>query len=85
MANQEYDYLLAEDLEADKEERIAAAMRYYKVNKQVAAIMVETGYSKGTANRIINDKRRNEQRAKEREALAAMEAEKKPGSKKAAA
>lgn len=68
MPKTETDYLLGEDLEADREERIRAKMRYYNVNQQVAEVMVETGYGKGTANRIINDRRRAAQRAKEREA-----------------
>lgn len=64
------DFLLIEDPEVDRDERIRTAMRYYQVNQHVATVMIDTGYSKGTANRIINDRRRNEGRDRERAALA---------------
>lgn len=83
MAN-DTDFLLIEDPAADRDERIRTAMRYYQVNQAVATVMIDTGYSKGTANRIINDRRRNEGRAREREALAAEEKAGKSGRKAAA-
>ncbi len=57
------EFLLIEDPTADRDERIRTAVRYYQVNTAVAAVMVDTGYSKGTANRIVADRRRAESRA----------------------
>jgi endonuclease YncB( thermonuclease family) len=83
------DFLLIEDPEADREDRIVTACRYYQVGRQVAEIMIDTGYSKGTANRILADRRRKESRDRERAALAeiaaAEEKSAKSGRKAAAA
>jgi hypothetical protein len=83
MANRD-EFLLMEDPEADRDERIGICMRYHSVNRQVAEIMIDTGYSKGTANRILADRRRAENRAREREALAAENGAGKSGRKAAA-
>lgn len=87
MSNRD-EFLLMEDPEADRDERIRVAMRYHSVNQQVAEIMIDTGYSKGTANRILADRRRAEGRARERAALAeqaAAEAKEGKSGRKAAA
>lgn len=60
-------------LAAERDEKIALIVREHQVPKPIAIIMADTGYSKGTANRIYNDAAKRE-RAKREAAHAGRQA-----------
>jgi hypothetical protein len=52
-------------LNAQREALISKTMTERQVGRSVAILMVDTGYSKGTCNRIIGDRLRAENRKRE--------------------
>lgn len=58
---------------AERAEAIETAMRVSGVPKNVATIMVDRGYSKGTAYRIINDDFKRQTREREAAHAAAQQ------------
>jgi hypothetical protein len=48
-----------------RKERVGNIMREHQVPRPIAEIIADTGYSKGTANRIYNDRCKRERQARE--------------------
>lgn len=59
-----------DELALAREEKIALIIKEHQVPKAIAIIMCDTGYSKGTANRIFNDRCKRERIAREAAASA---------------
>lgn len=53
------------EMQIEREEKIALTIRERQVPRPIAIIMVDTGYSKGTANRIYADNQKRERLARE--------------------
>lgn len=65
-------------LEAQREALIQKTMTERQVGRQCATLMIETGYSKGTCNRIIGDRLRAENRKREAAAAASQKPARQP-------
>lgn len=52
-------------LAVERLRKIELIAREHQVPKAIATIMADTGYSKGTANRIYNDTQKRERQARE--------------------
>jgi hypothetical protein len=59
---------------ARRDAQIEAMMRVKQVPRAVAVVMVDKGYSKGTAHRIVNDEFKRATRAREEAHAAAQKA-----------